>query len=249
MAHLDEERTRGDRREFEQAAGEALAKLAHVLMIDYLRGWNDATEDNIRLAENALEKIHTLHQSVALAHVAEAKIREVRGDLPGEIAALTEALALNPDLADAYAHQANAWVLLGQAEKALKVLTEAIECGRRDPEPGLFSWFMGRAYFSLRQYDKAIEQLEESVKERPTTWFTHAYLISACFLKNPPETAKATAAVEVYKERFGTNWPLCPNIRNYYKQAKYRHAPDELQQALDALFDGLKIAKKNVGFP
>ena len=49
------------RREFEKAAAEALAGLAHVLMIDYLRGWNKATNENIGLAEKALEKAYTIH--------------------------------------------------------------------------------------------------------------------------------------------------------------------------------------------
>jgi len=132
MAHHTPQSNLAARREHETAAAKALAGLAHSLMIDFLRGWNSATNINILMADQAVQQAYALDRSVALAHVAESKIREVRGDLQGEIDALNEALQLNPNLADAYAHKANALILLGRAQEAPELLTKAIELSHGD---------------------------------------------------------------------------------------------------------------------
>src|SRR6516165_9725788 len=132
MAHHTPQSNLAARREHETAAAKALAGLAHSLMIDFLRGWNSATNINILMEDQAVQQAYALDRSVALAHVAERKIREVRGDLQGEIDALNEALQLNPNLADAYAHKANALILLGRAQEAPELLTKAIELSHGD---------------------------------------------------------------------------------------------------------------------
>jgi tetratricopeptide (TPR) repeat protein len=251
MAHWTPEKTLAARREFEKAAAEAWAGLAHVLMIDYLRGWNNPSDDNIQRANDALQKADAIDRSVALAHVARAKILEVDGKLEDEIKALDDALKLDPDLADAYAHKANALILLGRADQAPELLTEAIRLSPGDPELGLCYWFKGRAYFHLKDYDPAIHWLKKSVEVRPTTWFSWAHLISAYAHKE--RFGEAQAAVNEYRRIFRTDWPL-DRIREYYKQPKYRRALPELQhlqreEAREAYFDGLEIAKEKADFP
>ena len=253
MAHLSAADTRAARRKFEKDAAKALAELAHVLVIDYLRGWNGATKENIRLAEEALDKAYTIHRSVLpVAHVAESKIREIRGDLEGSIESLDAALALDPNLADAYAHKANAKILLGQAEEAPELLEEAIKRSSRDPAParelGLFYWFMGRAYFNMGDYDKGIHWLKQSVDERPTTWFTWAHLISAYALTGrlKPSDPDVERAVNTYRAKFLKDWPL-EKIEAYYEQPKYRGESSELRAALEVYISGLKTARKTAG--
>lgn len=237
-------------------AAEAWAKLAHVLMIDYLRGWNNATEENVRLAEEALQKADALDRSVALAYVAKAKILEVKeGNLKGEIDALNEALKFDRNLADAYAHQANAHILLGEAEKAPELLTKAIQFSQGDPELGLCYWFMGRAYFhkaatpgisledAAKDYDTAIHWLKKSTDERPTTWFTWTHLISAYAWRNQLGKDEAQKAVKKYRDEFKEKWPL-EKINDYYKQVKYQGAYPQLQAALKNHIKGLEIALK-----
>ena len=246
MAHHDPQSNLAERREHEKAAAKALAGLAHSLVIDFLRGWNSATNINILMAEQAVQQAHALDRSVALAHVAESKIREVRGDLQGEIDALNEALQLNPNLADAYAHKANALILLGRAEEAPELLTQAIRLSQGDPELGLCYWFKGRAYFHMNDMDPAIHWLRKSVEVRPTTWFSWAHLISAYALRERFEEARA--AVNEYRPRFAAYWPL-ENIKRYYDQPKYDRTLLQIREALDRYLRGLQTAKERVDFP
>ena len=263
MAHLSAADTRAARRKFEKDAAKALAELAHVLVIDYLRGWNGATKENIRLAEEALDKAYTIHRSVLpVAHVAESKIREVRGDLEGSIESLSEALALDPNLVDAYAHKVNALILLWKPEEALAELRRATERGVGNPEPGLLDWFKGRAYFLMGAFAKSqsndekglvllnqsIDSLKKSAKERPETWFTWAHLISAYALTDRLKTSDPDVqrAVNTYRAKFHKDWPL-EKIEAYYEQPKYRGESSELRAALEVYISGLKTAQKTAG--
>jgi tetratricopeptide (TPR) repeat protein len=234
MADWTPEKTRA-------AAAKAWSELAHVLMLDYLRGWNNASEANIEQAKDALKKADAIDRSVPLSHVARAKIFEVEGNLHGEIAALDDALKLDPDLADAYAHKANALILLGRADQAPKLLTEAIRLSSGDPELGLCYWFKGRAYFHMKDYDPAIHWLKKSVEVRPTTWFTWAHLISAYALAEPPREPEAKAALDEYRRRFPAYRSLA-KIEKYYEQKKYRRELREINEALEAYYSGLKKA-------
>jgi len=107
-------------------------------MTDYMRTWNHAGEEVLKQAEEAVQRAYELSRSVALAHVAEGKIREVKGNLPGELQALDAALALDPNLPIAYAHKANTLIYLGQPEKALEQLKKAMDRDPRDPDEGAF---------------------------------------------------------------------------------------------------------------
>lgn len=250
MAYLSAENTLDERRKFEKSAAKALAGLAHVLMIDYLRGWNNATNINILVAEQAVQKACALDPSVALAHVAKGQIREVEGDLKGAIEEFDEALRLNDKLPIAYAHMANAKILRGLAEEAPGLLDKAI--GLPDADLGLCYWFKGRAYFNTAayfdkrdDYDKAIESLKISVDLRRTTWFSLAHLISAYALIGQVKDAKKD--IDEYCHRFGAKWPLS-KIKDYYSQPKYRDRHPQLEAAIQKYFKGLEDAKEE-GFP
>ena len=88
-----------------------------------------------------------------------------------------------------------------------------------------------------------------SVEERPTTWFSWAHLISAYALTERLGERDAKAALNAYRQKFQADWPLDPNIKDYYTQAKYRGAAPQLQASLQEYFRGLEIAKRTDGFP
>jgi tetratricopeptide (TPR) repeat protein len=227
---------------------EAWSELAYVLIIDFFRGWNDANNEVVEAAKQAVDKAYAIDRSIALTHLAEGKIREIEGDFLGEVDALDEALRLDPNLLVAYAHKANAMILLGRVQEAPALLEKAIALSPRDPDIGLFYWFMGRAYFVMKDYNNAIQWLEASAQERPTTWFTWAYLISAYALTGRLRNNEAQAALNEYRAKF-QNWPLNPTIKDYYTQGRYRNAAPDLMASLQEFFNGLQTAQGMAGFP
>jgi adenylate cyclase len=240
----------------------AWSQLAYVLMTDYMRTWNHAGEEVLKQAEEAVQKAYEINRSLALAHVAEGKIREVKGDLSGELDALNAALELDPNLPIAYAHKANTLLYLGKPQDAPDLLAKARMLDPRDPDRGAFLWIEGRAYFTmaamqgttpvpktaLEDYDKAIISLRQAVQENPQLWFPRVHLISAYALIGRLEEKNAVAAVDDYRTRFGEKWPL-DHLKKYYSQAKYLGASSEFKKTIGVLIKGLEIAKEKGNFP
>jgi tetratricopeptide (TPR) repeat protein len=241
-------------------SAEAWSELAYVLMNDFLTGWNNTTKEEVGQAEEALRKAYAIDRSVALAHFVEGWIRRVKGDHQGALDAFDEALQLDSNLVLAWVQKANELVFLGRAKEAPALVTKAIDLSPRDPDLGAFYFSIGRAYFTVaaasgtpseaavRDYGNATEWLQKSVQERPTTWYTRAYLISAYSLTGRIGGYEAYAAVREYSKKF-KNWPLDPNIIDYYSQDKYRDANRDFKATLQELLKGLRIAKDTAGFP
>jgi tetratricopeptide (TPR) repeat protein len=102
-----------------------------------------------------------------------------------------------------------------RAEDAPALVDKAIKLSPLDPDLGRFYWIMGRAYFTQGKYDKAIENLQQSIQLRPPTWFIRAQLISAYALTQQLNKDEAQAAISEYQEKC-KEWRLDPEINKYY---------------------------------
>jgi len=107
---------------------------------------------------------------------------------------------------------------------------------------------MGRAYFTQGKYDKAIENLQQSIQLRPPTWFIRAQLISAYALTQQLNKDEVQAAISEYQEKC-KEWRLDPEINKYYEETKYRDADPTYKGVIRQLLNGLQIAKDKAGFP
>jgi tetratricopeptide (TPR) repeat protein len=125
---------------------------------------------------------------------------------------------------------------------------KAIKLSPLDPDLGRFYWIMGRAYFTQGKYDKAIENLQQSIQLRPPTWFIRAQLISAYALTQQLNKDEVQAAISEYQEKC-KEWRLDPDINKYYEETKYRDADPTYKGAIRQLLNGLQIAKDKAGFP
>jgi adenylate cyclase len=229
-------------------SAEAWGELANVLMIDFLRNWNNATEEQVARAEEAVQKAYAaIDRSVALVHVAEARIRRAKGDHQGALDACDNALKLDPNLTTAVMQKAFELIYLGRAQEAA-LATSAISLSPHDPDPGNFYWVSGIAYFFMNDYNKAIPLLQKSVKERPTTWYSRAALISAYALSRRLEQDEAQQALHEYREKF-SSWPLDPKIKDWAGEKRFRDVHPEFTTSLQEFLRGLQIAKETAGFP
>ena len=258
MAHLIDkvtpENASAARRDLEKAvaldpySAQAWADLAYVDVMAYVNGWNNATKELVVRAEQAVQKAHTIDRSIAISHVAQGWLRRVEGDHEGAVAAFDEALRLDPNLTTAFAEKANELIYLGQAKEAPALITKAIDLSSRDPELGKFYSITGRAYFHIKDYEKAIHWLQKSIQERPTAWFTRAYLISAYALTGQLGKKEVQASVDEYRQKF-SNWPLDPNIKDFYARKQFDNTDAEYKTVMNEMFRGLQIAKDTARFP
>jgi adenylate cyclase len=220
-------------------SADAWSQLALVLIRGYLRNWNHSTIDDVDRAAEAVGKALAIDRSIAVAHVADGYIRQVKGDHSGALRAFDEAIALNPNHALAWAQRAHQLIFLGKAKEARVPVEKAITISPRDPDLGIFYFIMGQAYFAMGDYDNAISWLQKSVQVQPALWFSRAHLIAAYALTQRLQEHEAQAALSEFRDKF-KNWGL-PNIRDWYAKRFLNHSP-ALQAILQELFNGLKMA-------
>jgi adenylate cyclase len=215
-----------------------LGLLANVLASDVLNAWNGAGKPEVDRAEVAAKKAISLDPNTAIAHYALGFVYRLRGNHKAALDAFNEAIRIDPNLAKAYAQAANEMVFTGDARGAIPLAEKAAQLSPQDPSIGVFLWVKGRAYFTLGEYPKAIEALEESVRVRPNLWFTQAWLVAAYALSN--KDAKARKALEGFKKtQFSARFDL-DRITQYYKEEQYENPT--LQKASAELLNGLRKA-------
>jgi adenylate cyclase len=221
----------------------AWSQLADVLMRDYWNFWNEAEKDAnarqdlLRQAEHALQKAFSLDPAVALSHMDDGFIRRANGDHQGALDAFDRALALDPNLALAYAQKANQLVFTGHPQEAPPLVLKAIRLSPRDPAISIFYWVLGRAYFAMKNYDDAILWLRKSVAERPTVWFSRAHLVSAFALTG--NGADAAAALKDFSNAL-PGYTLA-RIQDIYLKETPNKDP-AFQKTLQELYKGLQQA-------
>jgi adenylate cyclase len=215
-----------------------LGLLANVLTSDVLNAWNGAGKPEVDRAETAAKKAISLDHNTPLAHYALGFVYRLRGNHEAALDAFNEAIKIDPNLAKAYAQAANEMVFTGNAHGAIPLAEKAAKLSPQDPSIGVFHWVKGRAYFTLGDYQKAIEALEESVRIRPNLWFSQAWLVAAYALSN--KDAKARKALEAFKKTaFSKQFDL-DRITQYYKEEQYENPT--LQAASAELLNGLRKA-------
>jgi adenylate cyclase len=215
-----------------------LGLLANVLTSDVLNAWNGAGKPEVDRAETAAKKAISLDHNTPLAHYALGFVYRLRGNHEAALDAFNEAIKIDPNLAKAYAQAANEMVFTGNARGAIPLAEKAAQLSPQDPSIGVFHWVKGRAYFTLGDYQKAIEALEESVRIRPNLWFSQAWLVAAYALSN--KDAKARKALEAFKKTaFSKQFDL-DRITQYYKEEQYENPT--LQAASAELLNGLRKA-------
>ena len=171
------------RESFRQAVGidagfaRAYGLLARTHLRDFVFGWSDSRERSLATGSELAKKAVTLDESLPQAHFAVASAARYSKKFAIALAAIEKAIRLDPNYADAYALQAQTLQFGGRPKEALESLDKAV---RLNPRHGfLYLVVRGQTYFTLGQYDRAVEAFEQSIDRNPGSQRTRMWLAAS----------------------------------------------------------------------
>lgn len=145
--------------ESESDYSRAMAALSRTHNLDWRYSWTDSPE-------YALEKAHELAQESVLVDPSDARgygelgfVNLYRKDHEGCLSAFNTALGLNPNDTEIMSNMGDALAHCGRSEEAIALLNRALLLNPFYPDQYL--WYLGGAYFNLKQYDDAVRTLKK----------------------------------------------------------------------------------------
>jgi adenylate cyclase len=216
---------------------DALAGLAQAL-IARLINFSDqeaAERDGVvKQANDAAERAVTLDHESAVAHYAKGFVLRAQRRNLEAAQEYKIAIARDPNYAQAYSNLGATMFRLGQPEKAIPLIEQAMRLSPRDPVTGLFDWQLGTAHLFLRHDDLAIEWFLKAHAANPKYVFVLRDLAAAYALKGDDERAQAYLA-ELLKA-----WP---NVSIASQRAnRDSDDPEYLRLREETLYAGLRKA-------
>ena len=154
---------------------QAQALLANVLMNDYFNWWNDAGQNELAAARNAVSQAG----DSASANHASGLIHRATGQQHLALQAFRKAKRQEDGFARAHAQFGNQKAALAREDETQRAVDYALKLSPRHPACGYFYWAKGRAYFQKRDWANAIDWLQQSVNTLPTVWYNRCYLAAA----------------------------------------------------------------------
>jgi adenylate cyclase len=140
-------------------------------------------KDDLARADDLASKALALDPDWTWTHLAKGAVLRAEGR-PGEAVPEDErALALDPSNVNAAGELGFAYANLGEFDKSIVYLDEAILASPHDPTLRYWYGAKAEANFALKNYDKAIEAARRSIAINPDyNAFAHAILVAALAL-------------------------------------------------------------------
>jgi adenylate cyclase len=170
----------------------AYTALGETYRMDVATGWAQSPDAALKEAEALADKALSLDDTDVRAHVLLGQIDIYRARYDQALVRLDQAIAINPNDADAIAGRGTVLIWSGSTDAGI----EALETARSiDPALNGFNRFaMGLGYYLLNRYDQAIEILTRNMKEMPTSAPYNAAVLAASYAAQGRGEAAANAA-------------------------------------------------------
>lgn len=146
--------------EYDPAYGRAYGALAIVLSADYRRGWTISPLENLDRALVLAKKAVELDGSTPQTYWALSFIHLARKEYKEAKSVISEAIEIAPNYADGYGLLALINAYDGNAQQAIKLNDKALKSNPYYSYEYLITY--GIAYYYLKNYDKAVEILEQA---------------------------------------------------------------------------------------
>lgn len=220
--------------------GDARARMARAVLLQGTQNHVSAQskEDRLRLGAEAAEKAVADNRNNARAHLAIGLLHMLRGDFALAAMANETAIALNRTLPHPYGNLGNSLTHLGQADKAIPFLEQALRLDPLGPQNGAFLNGMGLARLHLGQPEAAVRWFLQGRASNPKLARAHAGLAIALASKGDVAAARLATAGLL---RLAPDFRLSETIH-----APFAFSPPRYRQ----LYDEVMVpAAKTAGVP
>ena len=160
--------------------GRAYGAIAVTLVVDYRWGWTDTPQEALDRALVLAKKAVELDPDSPQTYWALGFVQLARKDYKDARAAAEKSIEVAPNYADGYGLLGviNSWQ--GNAQQAIEYTRRGM---RLNP---YYTWeylyTLGQAYYTLKDYDKAIEVLEDAQTRNPNVPQVKLFL-AACYIR------------------------------------------------------------------
>ncbi len=204
--------------------GRALAAIAQTLNFEWLFSWADESETTLDYALSIAHEAVSLDQGDARGYAGVGFVSLYQKKHDASINAYERALQLNPNDADVISELADTYAHSGRSEEAVTLLKKAMHLNPFYPDEYL--WNLGGAYYNLKQYESAIDAVNQ--------------------MNNPTEGSRILAAsyaqlgqLEIAREHAGKTLQAHPDFSLEKWQAMM---PDKYEEDSMAFAEGLRKA-------
>ncbi len=204
------------------------AGLAYQQLYDVMNGFSEDFADSLRQAEDNVRRALGLDSKDALARFTLGRLYCLKCEYDRSLAELQLALRLNPGFAQIYHGIGFTYAVSGSPADAIPYLEKAIQLSPHDPHLTSFTSMRAFAYLILRQYEKALESAEDSMRQPNAMVWPRLFRTSALgHLGRSSEAAQALA--ELLDFQSGLTCERVTELLYYTKK------PDDLAHVLQGL--------------
>jgi len=158
---------------------QAHAMMAETYLIEWTFGWSldpSTLEEAWKWSQATLE----LDASIPEAHSVMGEIYLWKREHQLAVSEFQKALSISPNDANIIAGLGSVMTWSGEYEEGVSLIDKAI---RLNPvHPAHYLWFMGHAYYLMRQHENAIEMFGRAFSLNPDWWPSHVFS-AICFVE------------------------------------------------------------------
>lgn len=188
----------------------AFAGLAYVAYLETVMGYVDDPNECLQQGLRDAERAMTLDDRDPYVHLALGRVCQLLGKDERAIAALENALDLNPSSAVAQNALGQALLWFGRADEALHFFTRAMHLSPRDATLWSFYFNRGVAHFCTDELESAIHDLQAAISVAPNEFWPRLVLAASYSL-----IGKDREARRAYDEAC----PLAPELSENFIRA------------------------------
>jgi TolB-like protein/tetratricopeptide (TPR) repeat protein len=180
--------------QFDPGFARAYADVAFSHAMDFLFGWEEASDEKFRVAFEYADKAVALDDTIGQVHFARGVLYLTAKDHASAIESAFRAVATNPNYADGWANVSQVLVYSGKPEESLEKMSIAKELNPR--YAFFYTWIEGHARMLLGEHEAAEEAFLDVIERNPH--FPGAHLTLASLYGNLGRTDEAEwAALEI----------------------------------------------------